>query len=98
MRPRVKYRSRLVPPGFAAWVIAPYMLFRQPKLEVDDRLFRHEMQHIYQVEKEGWFKFYVKYLYYSIRYGYTRNPYEVEARAHENDKLTTVERYWKDGN
>lgn len=97
MKLRVKYQSRLVPRGYYGWVIYPYMIFRAHQIDVSDKLFRHEMEHIYQVQREGWWKFYAKYLYYSLRYGYVNNPYEVEARMMENEPLTTIERFWKDG-
>ena len=40
----------------------------------------HENWHKEQYAKEGFFTFLVKYIYYSIRYGYHNNPFEVEAR------------------
>lgn len=48
-------------------------------------LYNHEACHIEQVKKEGRLKFVIKYLFYNIRYGYTNNPYEVEARAKTNE-------------
>ena len=44
---------------------------------------KHEEQHIKQIEKEGSWKFVFKYLFYLLKYGYTNNPYEVEARQAE---------------
>ena len=44
---------------------------------------RHEQQHLNQIEKEGSWKFVFKYLFYLLKYGYTNNPYEVEAREAE---------------
>ena len=44
---------------------------------------RHENKHKEQWEKEGLFFFPLKYLFYSIRYGYKNNPYEIEARSCE---------------
>ena len=69
-------------------VIYPFMLFRQPKDEVSDTLFRHELQHVYQVRDIGWLRFYAKYLYYSLRYGYMDNPYEIEAYDAQDQPLT----------
>lgn len=43
----------------------------------------HEEQHLRQIEKEGSWKFVFKYLFYLLKYGYTNNPYEVEARQAE---------------
>ena len=39
----------------------------------------HEMIHIEQLERDGSLRFCTLYLYYLIRYGYRRNPYEIEA-------------------
>ena len=43
----------------------------------------HEEQHLKQIEREGSWKFVFKYLFYLLKYGYTNNPYEVEARQAE---------------
>ena len=44
-----------------------------------DLLYRHELVHILQSRLKGRFKFIILYLFYSIRYGYRKNPFEVEA-------------------
>lgn len=49
------------------------------------RMFRHEVKHILQYQEHGWFLFLMKYLWYSMRYGYYNNPLEREARAAEDD-------------
>lgn len=51
----------------------------QPSIQMQ----RHEQQHLNQIEKEGSWKFVFKYLFYLLKYGYTNNPYEVEARQAE---------------
>ena len=48
-------------------------------LNEDDLLYKHELVHLYQIKKIGRFKFIILYLFYSIRYGYRKNPFEVEA-------------------
>lgn len=40
----------------------------------------HEEVHMDQYEKHGTVKFIVLYVWYSIRYGYRNNPFEIEAR------------------
>jgi hypothetical protein len=97
MKLRVVYGTWFVPPGKLAWVLYPFMFFRQPREEVTDTLFRHEWEHVDQVWREGWLKFYCKYIWYWIRYGYKSNPYEIEARHRECDTLTSMQQYWKDG-
>ena len=92
---RIKYNSRLVFKGYDAWVLYPFMFFRDKREDVPDRLFRHELEHVYQVQREGWFKFYLKYLWYGLRYKYKNIPYEVEARLAEALPLTEKERKLK---
>ncbi len=83
--------QRLVIGKWNGKVRYPFILFRMPKEEVSDRLFRHEMQHIYQIYRDGCIGFYLKYIWYGIRHGYKTNPYEVEARARQHDPLTAEE-------
>ncbi len=42
----------------------------------------HELEHIKQQVREP-FSFHVKYLWYNFKYGYKKNPYEIEARVAE---------------
>jgi hypothetical protein len=72
------------------------MIFKQKKDDVTDILFRHELQHVYQVKREGWLKFYLKYLWYSARFGYKKIPYELEAWKIQDTPLTLEERRLKD--
>ena len=81
--------------GNAGRVLYPYVLFKYQRENVDDWLFRHELEHVYQIEREGFIKFHLKYLYYLIRYGYKKNPYEIAARNRQYDTLTEEERNLK---
>lgn len=47
---------------------------------------RHEVKHVLQYRKEGYLIFLIKYLWYSIRFGYYDNPFEKEAREAESDE------------
>jgi hypothetical protein len=47
---------------------------------------RHELAHIQQFKKHGYFLFLIKYLVESIRNGYHNNKYEKEARLAEEDE------------
>lgn len=51
----------------------------------DKKWLLHELKHVQQYNKEGVIVFLLKYIYYSITYGYYNNPYEKEARDAEND-------------
>jgi hypothetical protein len=42
---------------------------------------RHELVHLRQIERDGAAMFTLRYLYFTIRFGYWKNPYEVEAYA-----------------
>lgn len=44
---------------------------------------KHELAHIEQYKKHGVLKFLTLYIWYSIKYGYYKNPFEVEAREKE---------------
>lgn len=96
MKLRIIYNSRLVRKGYYAWVLYPFMFFRDDRDVVTDERFRHEMQHVYQVMRDGWWVFYAKYLWYLWKRGYLDNPYEIEARKAETQPLTVVERFFKD--
>jgi hypothetical protein len=52
----------------------------------DRRWLLHELKHIEQFRRYGFFRFIVLYLAESIRHGYSNNKYEIEARAAERDE------------
>lgn len=49
----------------------------------DERWVKHELAHVEQYKKHGVLKFLTLYLWYSMKYGYYNNPFEVEAREKE---------------
>jgi hypothetical protein len=51
----------------------------------DERWLKHELAHIEQYQKHGHIKFLALYIWYSIKYGYYNNPFEVEARKKETE-------------
>lgn len=69
--------------GFAGITLPPFGVFVLPDRMSDMRLRRHEEAHWRQYQRMGAVKFYVTYLWYTIRYGYWMNPLEVEAREHD---------------
>ena len=71
---------------FQGWTSYWNTIYLDPKYLTDERLIRHEMTHIKQMEEEGKFKFTCRYLWWTLKYGYQDNPYEVEARASEEFK------------
>ncbi len=55
----------------------------RPSYEYSVRLRRHEFAHLAQMQRDGKLVFLCKYIWWTIRYGYQDNPYEVAARAAE---------------
>ena len=51
----------------------------------DKKWVKHEMCHVNQFRKYGFFNFIFKYLWESMRHGYFNNKYEVEARKAEEN-------------
>jgi len=96
MKLRIKYGiSKWIMGKYRGKVLYPFVLFLQPQEDVTDQLFRHEMEHVYQVWRKGWLGFYAMYLLLAIRYGYKKHPFELEANTRENDPLTAKERRMK---
>ena len=93
----IRFLSKL---GISAITLFPCILFADDKNSVSESLFRHELEHIYQVQRLGWIRFYSSYLksYFSFRLkglghhvSYWSIPFEVEARESENQQLTAQE-------
>jgi len=79
--------SLLPPPPYSGITIYPFVIISYSRAMSHKwftwswlhKLIRHETIHFFQMQKEGLIKFYIKYMYYTIRYGYDNNPYEIEA-------------------
>jgi hypothetical protein len=61
-----------------------------------DRLYRHELEHCYQVKRMGRLRFYSTYLWHWVTKGYKKHPYEIEAEEHEEEQLTEQELRWRE--
>lgn len=64
-------------------ITLPWAIYLHPTRIADMKLIRHEIKHAEQMKRDGVLRFLVKYLWWSVRYGYWNNPYEIEARAAE---------------
>ena len=67
--------------GPAAAITFGRTIVVHPRVQITERLIRHELAHVRQWEENRWFP--LQYLMNHLRYGYEQNPYEVEARAAE---------------
>jgi hypothetical protein len=56
----------------------------ETKVIADAKWRRHENCHKLQWKRDGVVKFAFIYLWYTLRFGYLNNPYEIEAREKES--------------
>ena len=82
---KVHYRSRL-----ARWTLrrkyAAITLWDHvftPLAHLEESILRHEAAHVRQWKRHGLVRFACLYVWFHLRYGYWRNPFEVEARLEE---------------
>ena len=52
-------------------------------IPLNDRLERHERKHWEQYQRLGTVRFLLTYAWFTLRYGYRDNPFEIEARRAE---------------
>ncbi|HJP84429.1 MAG TPA: DUF4157 domain-containing protein [Gemmatimonadaceae bacterium] len=65
-------------------------IFVAPDAALTAELLLHELRHVHQFLESWAFPF--SYLWQSIRYGYTRNAYEVDARRYSATRLNIADR------
>ena len=87
--PIFEFRLRLWPlkRSIAAITLYPFIFYNRKHWRYKQEfktLQRHEWEHVYQVRRDGWFKFYFKWIRETIRGGYYSNPYELEARRNQH--------------
>lgn len=98
---RVKY-DHWLPKLFylEAITLYPWILISYQKHECYPELFKHEMIHIEQCRRYTFICFYIAYITlflwnfiktFSVKEAYFNIPFEVEAYAKQDDKLTNVE-------
>ena len=86
--------------GIDGLVLYPFILISNKEEEAKPSLLKHELTHVHQVKREGFCKFYSKYLFYIItnvwknknmNTAFTENEFEYEAYGCENEPLTDEE-------
>ena len=96
---QVKYRRGGLPVRVGGWVLGTSTaaaitlwktIFLAPTTALDPELLLHELCHVHQFLEHKAFP--VSYLWQSIRYGYTSNAYEVDARRYAAARLATDEK------
>jgi len=90
----VTYRSGGLPVRIAGWALgtssaAAITLWRTvfvaPNTPLTPELLLHELRHVHQFLERRTFP--LRYLWQSVRYGYSRNAYEVDARRYSEARL-----------
>ena len=74
----------------AAAITLRRIIFLAPRTPLSAELLLHELCHVHQF-LENW-AFPVSYLWQSLRYGYNRNAYEVDARRYSASRLGAVDK------
>ena len=94
------YNFKLLLPGYEAITLYPFVCIRSSKALAKYQTIKHEMIHVQQIRRYGWFSFYITYLMYfvanMIRYrdwgtAYYDIPWEKEAFDNELTPLTQEE-------
>ena len=93
------YRRGGIPVRVAGWALGTSTaaaitlwktVFLSPAASLDAELLLHELRHVHQFLEHRAFP--VNYLWQSLRYGYTRNAYEVDARRYSAYRLKTADK------
>ena len=93
------YRRGGLPVRIAGWALGTSTaaaitlwktVFLAPATRLDAELLLHELRHVHQFLENRAFPF--SYLWQSMRYGYSRNAYEVDARRYSALRLRTVDK------
>ena len=74
----------------AAAITLRRTVFVAPSTALTAELLLHELRHVHQFQ-ENW-AFPVSYLWQSLRYGYSRNAYEVDARRYSASRLGAADK------
>ena len=75
--------------GFNGFTFFNGTIWLRPNMDAETkhRVMVHEARHIFQINRDGYIKFTVKYLFWLWKYGYRQNPYEVDARQIANERI-----------
>jgi hypothetical protein len=91
------YRRGGLPVRVAGWVLGTgsaaaitlwHTIFIAPGTRLTPELLLHELRHVHQFLERRTFPF--SYLWQSIRYGYSRNAYEADARRYATHRLAKI--------
>ena len=81
--PTAVIRTNKLPKRTNGIALAPFLVLVKPN--ASQSTVRHEMIHVEQYKRLGWFLFYPVYFYHHFTKGYTKNPMEIEAFRRQDD-------------
>ena len=81
--PTAVIRTNKLPNGTRGIALAPFLVLVRPS--APETTVKHEMIHVEQYRRLGWFGFYPVYFYHHFTKGYRNNPMEIEAFKRQND-------------
>jgi hypothetical protein len=84
---RIVYNNFIPFKGFSAMAFFGYIFARKEYAPLSDKTINHESIHAEQAKEcGGWVLFYLKYLWFWIKYfGYSDIPFEKEAYQNDDD-------------
>ena len=94
---QAQYRRGGLPVRIAGWALGTRSataitlwrtIFVAPGTPLSPSLLLHELRHVHQFLERKTFP--VSYLWQSVRYGYSRNAYEADARRYATDRLAQI--------
>jgi len=78
--------------GIVLW---PFVFFKAEKYLWKDNLYRHELEHCYQIQRMGLVKFYATWIWERLRYGYKNIRIEKDAWLVQRISLTEEQIMWR---
>jgi len=96
MKIRIIHGFAPIPKRFMGITLYPFIFTWCKKDNVPESFLRHEMIHVRQIQKVGWFCFYASYFFYwlagllehkNLFDAYFEIPYEIETRKKANQSF-----------
>lgn len=82
---KVIYNNLIPFPGYMAMMLFGVIFARKKHKPLSKQTINHESIHHAQAKEFGYISYYFHYLYYWLKVGYGKNPFEREAYLNEGD-------------
>ena len=86
---KIKYVKKIYFPlhKFRAVALPPFGIFIKEQYKNNIKIIEHDYVHWQQYKRMGFFRYYLRWIWEQIYYGYDKSPMEIEARYNENEKI-----------